>query len=176
MNTVSFGRFPQDADDTIRPIEWEVLKKEENKTLLLSKNILWLKREGQETHFKSFFKRAFNKNEQAAILDTIVDDSGTADKVFLLDRLEFDKYLKGNRRKKQYTAYAHKKEHDLIWSHVIRNGSVIYTDFWWLRDGAVNSVGDAHKYSVDYGGFCGVCPAMWVDLKQLSDRYYIERQ
>ena len=40
---VLFGNYRWDEDGTVHPIEWKILKKEENKVLLLSKYILDVK-------------------------------------------------------------------------------------------------------------------------------------
>ena len=115
-NTISFGRYPQDKDGTVKPIEWVVLKIEKDKALLLSRyildkrpynkkdeNVTWETSDIRRWLNEDFYKIAFNSMEQKNISDTLVrtennPEYGTAggndtkDKVFLLSIEEAKEY------------------------------------------------------------------------------------
>lgn len=112
-DSIFFGNYPQEADGTVRPIEWTVLKKEGNKALLFSKYILdakpyneTLKRTTWETYDirkwlnNEFYRAAFNSEEkiQTILLKTKIScvTSGeieTRDNVFLLSMMKQKHYF-----------------------------------------------------------------------------------
>lgn len=118
-NTISFGRYPQDKDGTVKPIEWVVLKIEKDKALLLSRyilderpynkkdeNVTWETSDIRRWLNEDFYKIAFNSMEQKKIVDTLVrtennsiygTDGGndTKDKVFLLSIEEVEEVFGG---------------------------------------------------------------------------------
>ena len=182
-DTVSFGRYPQDEDGGVKPIEWTVMKKEENKVLLLSKYVLdaqpynkkfeevtWETSDIRRWLNSDFYTTVFNDIEQSKIADTLVrtennPESGTAggndteDKVFLLSIEEAKSFfINDGERKAKITKYAEK-------------AGVLYA-WWWLR-----SPGDSGNYAAevnDYGWVirsghyvfsrAGVRPALWLNL------------
>lgn len=112
---IYFGSYPQtDAVETER-IEWIVLEKTEEKTLLLSKLGLhhciydhtsdemphvWHESNARKWLNEEFYTRAFSGDEKKHILETSLTDSlphakETVDKVFLLSNDEVRKYLAG---------------------------------------------------------------------------------
>lgn len=119
-NTISFGRYPQDKDGTVKPIEWVVLKIEKDKALLLSRyildkrpynkkdeNVTWETSDIRRWLNEDFYKIAFNSMEQKKIVDTLVrtennprhgTDGGddTKDKVFLLSIEEVEEVFGDN--------------------------------------------------------------------------------
>ena len=189
-DTVSFGRYPQDEDGGVKPIEWTVMKKEENKVLLLSKYVLderpynkkfeevtWETSDIRRWLNSDFYTTAFNDIEQSKIANTLVrtennPEYGTAggndteDKVFLLSIEEVESFfINDGERKAKTTKYAEKacflmNDERYAW--------------WWLRSpgycgysavGVLNSYGWVIRegFSVDYDGD-GVRPALWLNL------------
>ena len=189
-DTVSFGRYPQDEDGGVKPIEWTVMKKEENKVLLLSKYVLderpynkkfeevtWETSDIRRWLNSDFYITAFNDIEQSKIADTLVrtennpkhgtaGGNDTEDKVFLLSIEEVESFfINDGERKAKTTKYAEKacflmNDERYAW--------------WWLRSpgycgysavGVLNSYGWVIRegFSVDYDGD-GVRPALWLNL------------
>ena len=81
---IKFGNYPQTANGDIQPIEWQVLAKEENKMLLISKYALeskcfdndwvknWKKSEIRQWLNGEFYNKAFNKNEKKYIRNSTI--------------------------------------------------------------------------------------------------------
>lgn len=205
---VSFGTYPQTAyGDDATPIEWLVLNRNGNKALLLSR--YGLDRQSYNESYESvswgectlrtwlnddFISRAFNDDEQAAILASNIlnndellygdwETSGgnnTQDKLFLLSYAQANAYLgvtheyKGNVRSCiAPTAYA------LLQGAVIDNednSSNNKTNGYWLlrspgcyQDSAsiVCNDGSLGAGYVDLGIYC-IRPAMWVSIPVLN--------
>ena len=189
-DTISFGRYPQDKDGGVKPIEWTVMKKEENKALLLSKYILdaqpynkkykrttWETSDIRRWLNSDFYTTAFNDIEQRKIADTLVrtennptygttGGNNTEDKVFLLSVGEVENFFINDvERRAKLTKYAEKKG-------VYKDGE--RCAWWWLRSpgrdsssaAGVNSSGwvyRRHSDNVD-SGYDGVRPALWLNL------------
>ena len=120
-NYVSFGTYPQTkAGNDATPIEWQVLARDGNKALLISRygldaqpynkdytSVTWETCTLRTWLNSTFYNKAFSSAEQAAILTTNVDNSknqcysgwdtnggnNTQDKVFLLSYAEANKYF-----------------------------------------------------------------------------------
>ena len=114
---VLFGNYRWDEDGTVHPIEWKILKKEENKVLLLSKYILdvkpYNKKEEKVTWETSsirrwlnywFYRTGFNETERKKIEKMLVKaednhecrtsaGNDTMDRIFLLSINEVKKLL-----------------------------------------------------------------------------------
>ena len=175
-NSVMFGRFIQEPHGVPEPIEWQVLTRESNRMLLISKCALdclpfdgrdkniwancWLKKWLNE----EFYDTAFTSNEQKAIADTDV----AIGKIFLLSVEEAKTYFESDIvRQSSPTAYAYR---NTLASY---GGRVKGKCLWWLRSpgkinhsaafvaksGSVNTSGDL----VGMGNY-GVRPAMWVSF------------
>ena len=80
---IKFGNYPQTANGDIQPIEWQVLAKEENKMLLISKYGLearrfdsssndWINSEIRRWANNIFYNKAFNKNEKKYIRNSTI--------------------------------------------------------------------------------------------------------
>ena len=188
-DTVSFGRYPQDEDGGVKPIEWTVMKKEENKVLLLSKYVLderpynkkfeevtWETSDIRRWLNSDFYITAFNDIEQSKIADTLVrtennpkhgtaGGNDTEDKVFLLSIEEAESFfINDKERRALSTKYAVKAG--------VGTSAEGY-GFWWLRspgsygdDAAVVSI---HGWIYRNGGnvdfiYDGVRPALWLNL------------
>ena len=157
-DTIEFGEYQGEG------IEWLVLKKEEGRLFLLSKNaidfmaynsvkqaVTWQTCSLRQWLNGDFIGEAFSSGEREQIADTPVrtDDnpkygtSGgneTEDKVFLPSISDVDKYLSRDDRKCYMTEYAKKRtyENDPEWY------GRIFDKFggacgWWLRDPGYNS-------------------------------------
>lgn len=204
---IVFGHYPQTKDGKDNtPIEWMMLDHDGQRALVISKygldaqpynkdhtSVTWETCTLRTWLNNTFYKKAFNAEEQAAILTTNVDNSknqgsseystnggnNTMDKVFLLSYAEADRHFDieswNDAGLIEPTAYA------------IAQGAEIYDDDddddydddvnrvdWWLR-----SPGDSQTEAmiVDYSGTAFhelvddtqtfVRPAMWVNLEAL---------
>ena len=188
-DTVSFGRYPQDEDGGMKPIEWIVMKKKENKVLLLSKYVLdtsqynnkfeevtWEISDIRRWLNSDFYTTTFNDIEQSKIADTLIRTEnnptyGTAgennaeDKVFLLSIGEAESFfINDEERKAKPTKYVEKAR--------VRTNDEGYA-WWWLRspglDGycaaVVNRNGWLHRDgNIVYDSRGGVRPALWLNL------------
>ena len=190
-DTVYFGTYDQDNDTSNgkEKIEWQVLAKENNRVLVISKYALDCQPYNKEYKYVTweyctlrtwlngtFLNSAFSEKEQAAIAQaTVTADenpeydtepgNATTDKVFLLSIDEANKYFSSDSaRQCKPTAYAaangaYERDSGNCW--------------WWLR-----SPGSYQEYAADVydGGYVGcygrsvnyafiaVRPALWIDL------------
>ena len=188
-DTISFGRYPQDEDGGVKPIEWTVMKTEENKVLLLSKYVLDAQpynKEFEEVTWETsdirrwlnsgFYTTAFNDIEQSKVADTLVGtennpmygtDGGndTEDKVFLLSIEEAGSlFINDKERRALATKYAKKAG---VW--ITDEGNAM----WWLRSPGRDSydAAEVDNYGwIDrsgrgvYSNYAGVRPALWLNL------------
>lgn len=196
---VMYGAYEQDndLDNGMEPIEWQVLAVEENKALLLScyslesrqYNSEWTACNWAESSLRAwlneyFLLTAFNDEEQAAIVETLVSTdanmsyktSGGADvtdKIFILSVEEARRYLQSSTaRKAQATLLAVEQQIFLK-----KTGASAGNSPWWLRtsgqsaDSAVYVKEDGNilfkGIDVDYYSN-GVRPAMWIELDALK--------
>ena len=172
METMEFGTYLPEKGGERRPIRWIVVKKEQNKALLLSaygldakpynkrgKAVTWETCTLRKWLNGDFYSDAFTEEEKKRILLTEVRNednprwntpggNDTEDRVFLLSIREAEEWLTQIER---------------------RNGA-----WWWLRSPGVSPdwaarvdlVGDI----LDNGNrvthsYYAVCPALWIDLK-----------
>ena len=188
-DSVFFGSYPQDKNEAVKPIEWIVLKIEENKVLLLSKyildtqpynkyleNVIWETSDIRRWLNSVFYITAFNDIEQRKVADTLVrtennPETGTAggnnteDKVFLLSIGEVENFFINNEeRKAKSTKYAEKK--GIFMDHERYAG-------WWLRSPGDDSFSAAVVYDGGWiswigddvdSSYEGVRPALWLNL------------
>ena len=170
---VKFGRYPQTAKGEVQPVEWQVLARENNKALVISRYGLaarrfdgssnnWSKSEIRKWLNSEFYNSTFSGEEKARI------KSFNQDNVFLLSKEEAEKYFSDyDARKCKPTSYAEAK------------GAFEIYDFcwWWLRSPSpidsvyvyrVGSGGGIFDYcfcNYDVHGDCGsVRPALWINL------------
>ena len=155
-HSVLFGSYPQgDADGSASPIEWLIITTKEDKSLLLSKNILDFKPyDANLRHWlnEDFYTKSFSESGKQKILPTQFNDANESfrtDRVFLLNATEVTAYLDSN--------------------------AASAGNNWWLR----NSSESAHRMAyVDCNGnICecmnptmngGVRPCIWVQNKSLQ--------
>ena len=179
-DTVLFGICPQNRDGEKEPIEWTVIKVERNKTLLLSKYILDVKKYNEHDKLyweesdirrwlnDDFYTTVFNNIEQKKVVNTLVRTSQktylgpydyTEDKVFLLSEEEISHVFKYfEERKAKETEYA--KE---MWKYVDEEIS----SSWWVRyeKGLWITIVDCDGHSktgYNCNRYNGVRPALWV--------------
>lgn len=176
---VLFGKNPADG----MPIIWQVLDRQGERVLLLSRYILsyrtfhdkwgyvtWDNSEIRTFLNGSFLDMAFNSNEKYMLVTSKVEahensmcnvDPGhdTRDRVFLLSVQEAEKYFTLTSDRKCFGATENKK------------GISAKAHWWWLRSPGFNETNAAsvredgvisYNYVQDIHG--GVRPAMWVDV------------
>lgn len=136
MDTVWFGDYYDTGENSYKLIEWVVLEKQNDKALLLSKNVLDCKNYNDDENDKNvswencslrawlntvFIDKAFDEkknNGKKMILDTNLETHGlsenktednvsyTTDKIFVLSDDEITKYLDKESRISKATIYA----------------------------------------------------------------------
>lgn len=192
-DTIILGSYPQDEQFSEKQeIEWIILDREKNKLLLVSKYILdvkpyhksfvditWGASDIRKWLNDEFYNIAFDYSEQKRITYTFTKTKkkttdkrnragSTADKVFLLDKEEAEKFFPIDfERQASATEYVKKQG--------------IYIDDntgqspWWLRTSGyegynavnVNETGSIYSY-----GNCiehekiGIRPALWMNLEE----------
>ena len=193
-DTVSFGSYPQAADDSSpSPVEWMVLNKEDGKLLLLSINALdclrfhsslypfWADSEMRQWLNNSFLNAAFTADEQRLIQVSALTTPGyssnlglymggpdTEDRVFLLSKEEVAEYFpEESDRVCLPSAYALSAG-----ARTDENGCC----FWWTRSpgnhhGKISAVRSDGRLNPDgqvsRSDIC-VRPAIWVDIHNLT--------
>ncbi len=194
-DTVLFGAYEQDNDTSNGKeyIEWQVLAKEDNKILVISKyaldcqkyntshiGVTWESSSLRKWLNGTFFNAAFIAEEQAQIQNTTVSadknpnskynpGNSTNDKVFLLSITEAEKYFPTDEsRKCAPTAFA--KAQGAYISDKTASGEATC---WWLRSpgykryyaAVVNHVGSVYCTGSDVNcdSDC-VRPALWINL------------
>ena len=195
--TVFLGVFEQDCDyDEKEKIEWIVLKKQEDKALLISRyvidcrvynsenrNATWASCELRDWLNGNFYTSSFTSEEKRLILTTEIapgetspDDEVTSyDKIFLLSLKELEEYFPTAEERKCYpTEYAKAKG---VTTNLSWNADNLHDCWWWLRDCntkhytpivvlAGTILYDGMYYNKDG---IGVRPAMWVSLGELEE-------
>ncbi len=150
-----FGRYRKIGNtEEVEEIEWIILKKEENRALVISKYALQersFNQDGDAAYNESsikeflngeFYNTAFSASQQKKILA----EEGQ-DKIFLLSAAEAKEYFKSDDERKTAAR-------------------------WWLRDSGkdngyavyVNYDGEIDSYGYDVNYTLGFRPAMWVEL------------
>ena len=139
---VKFGNYPQTSNGGVQPIEWQVLSKENNRMLVISRYGLdckifdsdsnkWANSEIRKWLNGDFYNKAFTEQEKKSINLYNLSDVGTTDNVFLLSKEEAEKYFSNNEsRKCKATEYAVK---NAAWVADSSYGDNAGYSFWWLR-------------------------------------------
>ena len=187
-STLLFGRYPQTENGDKKPIEWIIVKKEENKALLLSKYVLdaqpynkidkyvtWETSDIRKWLNKDFYVVAFNPLQRKKISnillkteDNYIDGTNggkeTTDKVFLLSRDEVEKLLNNENRVAKATQYAEKAGYSYDYEYK-------FPSVWWLRSpGMLQDSSDGVSKSGYIEGATvatkhnGVRPAIWINI------------
>ncbi len=181
---MEFGTYPYETDGTRRRVKWVLLKRENNRALLLSaygidvkpyneewESVTWETCTLRKWLNEDFFKDAFTEEEKNKICLTKIENpdnqrygtkggNDTEDRVFLLSIREAETLLpERTQRMKIETPFAEEKD---IWEGA-----------WWLRSPGMGSDDAAGVYSdgdIDVDGYYvsyrgAVCPALWIDLE-----------
>ncbi len=167
-DVVKMGIYPQTRNGDIQPIEWQVLLKEWNKMLVISKYGLdtrrfdsssndWSSSEIRKWSNSDFYNKAFTEQEKKYM------SSFNGDYVFLLSKEESEKYLNYYSRRCKATDYA------------VKNGCWLHSNgynCWWLCSSNPNYT-DIVFFVFRHGGFGNryvyinkyvVRPALWINL------------
>ena len=174
---IKFGSYPQTSSGQKQPIEWQVLVKENNKILVISRYGLDAKRfdpssnKWQDSEIRkwlngSFYNDAFSVDDKKSINLSNLSDVGTSDSVFLLSKEEANKYFANDdSRRCKATDYAVKNG---AWVDS-DNGSCKGYSCWWLRSPGLDSL--FLVYSDGDINYCNVIidnnlarPALWINL------------
>ncbi|MBO4494248.1 MAG: TIR domain-containing protein [Clostridiales bacterium] len=181
---IMFGHYPQAPKGGVTDIEWLVLKKEESKVLLISKDALDSKKfseNNMEATWETcslrkwlnekFIESAFDTEEKKMILGMSVaadktpsygrsSGEDTFDRIFLLNSVEANLFFGTNSaRACQGTAFCHAQSGQKDQEGPCK---------WWLRSAGAYVSDDG---SVNYGGrgvFAGinaVRPALWINIE-----------
>jgi ribosomal protein S17E len=178
-DTYTFGSYEQDNDTSNgkEEIEWQILEKQDNKILIISKYALDCQQYNTENTDvtwetctlrswlnSTFISNAFTEAEQSMIVDTKVTadknpnystnpGNDTTDKIFLLSINEVNKYFTNDESRKCVpTAYA--IEQGAYTSDSYTSGGKA-TCWWWLRSPGSSQVDASYVYydgSVYYDG------------------------
>ena len=192
-NSITFGRYVQKKNGSPEPIEWQVLKRENGRMLVISKyaldckpyntsleSVTWETCSLRKWLNETFVNNAFNTDEQKMIISTEVTadknpsystspGNNTIDKVFLLSITEANKYFDSDEaRRCQGTAYCYaqgaKSSLDWCWWWLRSPGCRNNYAAYVLRGGFVKHDGRR----VSFGPFVShtaVRPALWIDLE-----------
>lgn len=191
-NIVCFGNYWQSAVRSAgkTPIEWIVLRREEQQALLISRYCLdckpystdytdatWERCNLRKWLNLKFISEAFSQQEQEKILLTSVvnepnaeyeTDGGndTTDRIFLLSIDEAENLLNREERQAKCTDYAKAQG---AWVDV-----ALDSPYWWLRSpgGDLLLAAAVHYRGKVFGGGLNICvadtavrPAMWISLE-----------
>jgi len=199
--TVRMGRYPQSKNNE-EQIEWLIIDKDGEGTLLLSKyyldavkysntaeNISWEKSYLRKWLNEDFYKRAFNQQEQKEIIErdiisedyaTFVEWEGdlpsmvTKDRIFILDSYEKVIYLilADNAYKSEPTEYARDK-------FVIPSSDGSDSDNKkadWTRFGAIPNISCQVRWSFrppTDGDYYYLIDGMYTDIRDIGTALYI---
>ena len=191
-DTVMLGYWEQDDDDSNgeERIEWQILDKQDNKLLLVSKCGLVSKQYNEQAHNQpvqwadctlrkwlneEFIKDAFNSPIRRKIIDTTIKGTtnsqygtktgvDTVDKIFLLSADEVEKYFPWEEQRISMASL-----------QVIFNSNVSDTygrGYWWLRTAGEHEGRAAYVRSLGAIMYDGhnvyrtrsVRPAMWIEV------------
>lgn len=191
-STISFGQYEQDnnLDNGKESIRWIVVKKEEDKILLMSEkaldckpyndtyssNIVWENCTLRIWLNSTFINTAFSSEEQIFILQTEIPKSGksnsTNDKIFIFDSSEADRYGNLYCRPTEYAAYngvwhgsGEFCEYFLRGTHDHKdqlNGYKYVSCPAVVDRGAIEGSNEFLCVTADY---VGVRPSMWISLE-----------
>ena len=192
---LQFGNYPFEADGTEKPIEWIVLERYDDGSVLMitryaidnakfhdsQKAVKWKSSHLRKWLNGEFYKKAFSKKERKAIKNAKIKNEGnkeynvkgsgkTSDRVFVLSIEEAEKYFNSNDSRRIYAT-----------PYTARGISYSGTMWHWLRspgseaDSAaeVGDLGEIDKigYFVSRNGGT-VRPAVIVKLKKISPKFY----
>ncbi len=164
-DTICFGRYAQEENGSPKPIEWQVLARENRRVLVISKYALDCKQYNTENTSvtwetctlrkwlnESFYSEAFNHEEKSCIQSTTVTadknpqyrtsaGNNTTDKVFLLSITAVNKYFSSNKaRQCAATDYAKARGAYTNARYSVGGKAACW---WWLRSPGISSINAA---------------------------------
>lgn len=162
---VTFGSYYYDKNETQKSVTWIVIDIQEDKALLLSKNVIDAKKNNDvddDGYMNMLAERMFSAEEKKQIISEVWEGQDGSSYIFLLNSAEVDKYLpeRDNKlRRACATGYAIKEG-------VKTYESTSYVN-WALRDGKWVGGQSGNK-----GKICdtkvkyeyGIRPAMWIQI------------
>jgi len=188
-STVLFGSYEQDNDTSNgkEPIEWQVLARETDKILIVSKYVLdygmyntydesavWETSSLREWLNSTFLDEAFDSEARSIIQNSLVhnpsDFNSTFDKIFLLDPSEVDRYFLDDKDRKciptEYAVeqgacpvYSNTEDDEGSCEYFLRSSESMEYSFCY-----VNSDGDTDLDCLNRNCNKGIRPALWIDL------------
>ena len=176
---IKFGSYPQTSNGGVQPIEWQVLAKENNKILVISRHGLdakcfdsssnkWANSEIRKWLNGDFYNKAFTDQEKKSINLSNLSDVGTSDNIFLLSKDEAEKYFANDdARRCKATDYAKNNGAYVDDGSIFSNGKGY--GFWWLRSPYLSGVHVVYSDGcIDCSGVISddslVRPALWINL------------
>lgn len=191
-DTVTLGRYEQDGKklNGPEPIEWLVLKRIDDRALLLSKQVLdaqpfcessaeaqWSTSDMRKWLNDTFLDEAFNADAQGRLIEVATGDGeeDCIDRVFLLSSEQERQYFQTDEARKAIpTAYALKQGAPMDAENPEETGC-----WWWLRT-AMEGDQRGVAYIAESGSDAmmmlwgsgspkgGVRPAIWVRLEEIA--------
>ncbi len=183
-DVITFGGWVQGKKGEYQPLEWVVLKREGGKALVTTKYLVdfmpygaltWKDSAVRSWLNSTFYNGAFTANDKKAISETLLTDTETTDKVFILNYEEAFGYLTKSTLRTDYSEWGEKKLEEAIKPTLPAGASYarMFGDPYWLRDLGdemrvciLNSVGNFSKNEL-YTERNGIRPAMWIELGEL---------
>ncbi len=183
-DVITFGGWVQGKNGEYQPLEWVVLKREGGKALVTTKYLVdfmpygaltWKDSNVRSWLNSTFYNGAFTANDKKAISETLLADTETTDKVFILNSEEAFGYLTKSTLRTDYSEWGEKKLEQAVKPTLPAGASYasMFGDPYWLRDLGnemrvciLNSVGNISKNEL-YTEQNGVRPAMWIELGEL---------
>lgn len=183
-DVITLGGWVQGKKGEYQPLEWIVLKREGGRALVTTKYLVDFMPYGALTWKDSsvrswlngtFYNGAFTETDKKAISETLLADTQTTDKVFILNQEEAFGCLSDETLRTDYTQWGEKKLREAIEPTLPAGASYasMFGDPYWLRD-----IGDEMRVCIlnNVGNFWnrelyternGVRPAMWIELGEL---------
>lgn len=142
--TVVMGRYPQNCGSEKEPIEWLVLKEEENRCLCINKylldnrqyhnvseKVIWRNCALRHWLNNEFFTTAFSSEERERIIlsDVVNQAQNTQDHIFLLNADETEEFFAFEERGAETTEYARQRGAWFVREDCTNKNK----GSWWLR-------------------------------------------
>lgn len=183
---IKFGRFPQNWDGKLSPIQWEVLDVDDTKILAISRDILapvrmavsddtvsWEETELRNWLNSIFYEYAFTEEEKEYIIPKVISND-LEDRVSLLNREEFSQYYGYGGKESMKSANSYSTARGFSVRNKSNAGS------WWLKSNSswvnkryveVDAEGRTRDKGTEAYMESGVCPVICLKriYKDLAD-------
>lgn len=172
---IEFGRFPQNWDGKLSPIQWEVLDVDDTKILAISRDILapvrmavsddttsWEETELRNWLNSIFYEYAFTEEEKEYIIPKVISND-LEDRVSLLNREEFSQYYGYGGKESMKSANSYSTARGFYVRNKSNAGS------WWLKSNSswvnkryveVDAEGRTRDKGTEAYMESGVCPVI----------------